>query len=132
MLHVEPLFTRALPETNYPYLIQDSFFHNYATKSRSSFDCMHDLYNLDHYTIDSTLPLHSSLNWVFLWIDMHEFLMRESLVIWSSTEDSPVHQLTTRPLLVPPTIRTNLTVYNSVKLSYLITCQINSSRAPKI
>jgi len=50
------------------------------SKHRSFSDCMHDLYNSVNHTIDSTLSLHSNLNWVFLKIDMHDFLMRESSV----------------------------------------------------
>jgi len=40
--------------------------------------CMHYQYNSEKSKTNSTLSLHSSLNWVFLKIDMHEFLIVES------------------------------------------------------
>ncbi len=58
--------------------------------------------------------------------------MSESSVSWCGTEDAMVHQLTTRPLLVPPIVRTSLIDYNLVRLHYLITTPKNSTWAPKI
>ena len=62
---------------------------------------------------------------------MHELFMSESSVNWCGTGDALVHYSTTSPLLAPPTIRTSLTDYNSVRLGYLITTQKNSTWAPK-
>jgi len=63
---------------------------------------------------------------------MHDLFMSESLVSWYGTEDALVHQLTSRPLLVPPIVRTSLTDYNLVGLSYLITTPMNLIWTPKI
>ena len=64
---------------------------------RPSADCMHHLYNSENYTTDTTLSLNSNLNKVFLWTDMHELFMSDSLLNWWSSEVALKLIPTTRP-----------------------------------
>ena len=63
---------------------------------------------------------------------MHDLFTSESSVNWCGNDDALVHYSTIRPLLIPPTVRTSLTDYNSVTLTYLITTQKNTYAPPKI
>ena len=62
---------------------------------------------------------------------MQELFVSESSIKWCGIGEALVHYSTTRPLLGTPTIRNNLTDYNSVRLTYLITTPNNSTRLPK-
>ena len=79
---------------------------------RPSSDCMHNLYNSDDYTTNSTLSLNSILNWVTLISDMNELIISESSLKWLIIVDNT--PLIDFPL-VPPTIGTKLIDFNSVK-----------------
>lgn len=81
---------------------------------RSSYDCMDHLFNLDDFTIDSTLSLNSNLNWVFIWYNMHELIMSESSVYWLITAGyTPLWDL---PLILP-LVGTSLIEFNSIRLN---------------
>ena len=81
----KPLISCIIPRMNSMYLKGFHVSKTVQSKYRSFSNCMHDLYNSVNHITDNILSLHSSLNWVFLKLDLHEFLMRESLVNQSDT-----------------------------------------------
>lgn len=53
--------------------------------------------------------MNSNLNWVFLWSNMNELIMSESLVYWLTTVGyTPLLNLS----LIPPSVGTSLIEFN--------------------
>ena len=67
------LFQCVIPMKDSLYLKGNKASKNSAIAQGSVPDCMHCQCNSEKYKTNSTLSLHSSIKWVFLIINMHEF-----------------------------------------------------------
>lgn len=92
------LFQCVIPMKDSLYLKGNKASKNSTSPQGLVPNFMHYQCNLEKAKTNSTLSLHSSLNQVFLKIDMHEFLMVESSVNQSNTNQVtsvPTHCLLT-------------------------------------